>query len=139
MPAVEDAPYPRLLGIREELRERGRVVVAMDVDPGRHMNAMGVVHGGAIASLVDSAAGRAVASMIGGDARMATIELKVNYIQPSRGGTIRAEGRVVHAGTRIAVVEVDVTQDGSLVAKALATYYLWSSPPADPGTVNRST
>ncbi|MGC8969524.1 MAG: PaaI family thioesterase [Conexivisphaera sp.] len=124
MPAVEDAPYPRLLGIREELRERGRVIVAMDVDPGRHLNAMGVVHGGAIASLVDSAAGRAIASLLGGEARMATIELKVNYLRPSSGGTLRAEGRVVHMGTRIAVAEVDVTQDNSLLAKALATYYI---------------
>lgn len=124
MPAFEDAPYPRLLGIREELRERGRAVVSMEVDPGVHMNAMGVVHGGAIASLVDSAAGRAVASMVGGNARMATVELKVNYLMPSSGGTIRAEGRVVHMGTRIAVVEVDVSQDGSLIAKALATYYV---------------
>ncbi len=124
---VEDAPYPKLLGIREELRERGRVVVAMDVDPGKHMNAMGFVHGGAIASLVDSAAARAVASLVG-ESRMATVELKVNYLRPSRGGILRAEGRVIHAGSRIAVAEVDVTQDGSLVAKALATYYVWREP-----------
>ncbi len=125
MPAVEDAPYPKLLGIREESRERGRVVVAIDVDPDKHMNAMGLVHGGVLASLVDSAAARAVASLVGEARRMATIELKVNYLRPSRGGTVRAEGRVVHAGTRIAVAEVDVTQDGTLLAKGLATYYLW--------------
>ncbi|MFP3137675.1 MAG: PaaI family thioesterase [Nitrososphaeria archaeon] len=124
MVRVEDAPYPRVLGIREELRERGRAVVAMDVDPRVHMNAMGTVHGGAIASLVDSAAGRAVASLVGEVARMSTIELKVNYLRPSAGGTLRAEGRVVHVGTRIAVVEVDVSQEGSLIAKALATYYV---------------
>ena len=96
------------------------------------MNPFGVVHGGSVAALIDSAAGSAVAAGILPDDRiMGTIDMQVHFLERARGTHLLAEGRVVRAGKAIAVAEVDVRDDaGALVAKGTATFRL-----ADPGTV----
>ena len=96
------------------------------------MNPFGVVHGGSVAALIDSAAGSAVAAgTLPGDRIMGTIDMQVHFLERARGTHLLAEGRVVRAGKAIAVAEVDVRDDaGALVAKGTATFRL-----ADPGTV----
>jgi acyl-CoA thioesterase len=94
-------------------------VVALDADE-RHLNAHGTVHGGALATLCDSAMGAAVAT---GENRPVTIEMKVTYLEPAPAGRILAKARVRRRGSRITIVECDVTDgDGSDVAHAIATF-----------------
>lgn len=94
-------------------------VVALHADE-RHLNPNGTVHGGAIATLCDSAMGAAVAT--GGD-RPVTIEMTVTYLEPVPPGRVLATARIRRRGSRITIVEADVTDEsGNDVAHAIATF-----------------
>jgi uncharacterized protein (TIGR00369 family) len=83
----------------------------------------GVAHGGVTASLVDSAVGLALCTMLRSQELITTVELKVNYIAPAKPGLLIARGKILHKGNHIAVGE-GVVKDraGRLVAKGSATY-----------------
>ena len=89
-----------------------------------HYNPIGVVHGGVAATLLDSAMGCAVNSMLPAGMGFTTLEIKVNYLRPltMTTGPVRAEGTVTHLGRRIAVAEGNITDAvGKLYAAASAT------------------
>jgi uncharacterized protein (TIGR00369 family) len=106
--------------------DEGRVVFA--VGPAEyHYNPLGTVHGGVIATLLDSALGCAVQSMLPSGTGYTTLELKVNYLRPmtSRTGTVYSEGKIIHMGSRIATAEARVTDaSGKLYAHATTTCIL---------------
>lgn len=86
-----------------------------------------VVHGGAIATLIDTAA--MVASWAGADVpetlRGATVDLSVSYLAPADGQSVTATAQVVRRGRRLVTVGVDVhTTDETHVATALVTYQI---------------
>jgi acyl-CoA thioesterase len=86
---------------------------------------MGVMHGGALATVADSAVAVALWGMVGMDKVFTTIELKINYIGAVSSGEVIAEGNILHCGRTTAVGEVEVRDhDGRLVAKCLATYMI---------------
>ncbi len=88
----------------------------------------GLMHGGAIAALADSAVAQALVASVGPDTQFTTLELKINYLRPVTGGTLWAECELVHHGRRTALGEVTLTDDqGTLVSKCLATYMLLRS------------
>lgn len=122
--AVNSSPYYRLLGMRIEEIRNGYSRVVLDVKP-NHLQALGKVHGGVVASIADSAAGLAATSTVLGSGKVTvTVELKVNYLRPVDKGVMVAEGRVIHKGSRIIVVETEVKDDTGLVAKAISTNYI---------------
>ena len=89
-----------------------------------HENPMGTMHGGIVATLVDTAMGCAVSSTLPADASFTTLELKTNYVRPITLATARvyAEGRVVHSGGRVATTDARVYDDaGTLYAHATST------------------
>jgi uncharacterized protein (TIGR00369 family) len=102
------------------------------MDAGEHLyNVGGIVHGGAVTSIADAAAGVALATLLEkGRELPITIELKINFCSPAGAGAIDARGHVVQKGSRIAVCEVEVTQDERLVAKGISTYMVLSAPEA---------
>jgi len=104
--------------------EEGRVVFAADAAPWM-LNPLGSVHGGAIATLLDSAVGCAVHTTLPVGVGYTTLELKVNYVRgiPADGGTLLAEGTVIHRGGRVATAEARLTSaaDGRLFAHATTT------------------
>jgi uncharacterized protein (TIGR00369 family) len=113
----------RLLGMRFEEVDHGRIVISLDTRPD-FANPLGSVHGGIAATLLDSAMGCAVHTTLPAGAGYTTLELKVNYIRAARtdGQTLTAEGTVVHGGRRIATAEGKVLDDqGKLVAHATTT------------------
>ncbi len=112
----------RLFGFELEAAEPGRAVVAMRVRQ-HHRQVHGVVHGGIIAALADTAAALAVYMVLPRGTPMATIEMKINFLEPVARGTMTAEGRMLRRGRNFAVAECDVRdQDGRLAAKALLTF-----------------
>jgi uncharacterized protein (TIGR00369 family) len=122
MAPPNDAPgFRDVVGVEvvEHDTDAGTAVVLLRADE-RHLNVHGTVHGGAIATLVDSAMGAAVAAA--GVEAPATIEMKVTYLEPGQQGELRASATVRKRGRRITIVEAEVTQDGDLVALALATF-----------------
>ncbi len=108
------------LGFREHVDLQvmaGKVVVDADE---RHLNPHGTVHGGVLATMIDVAMGSAVAE--GTDGAPVTVSLTVTYLEPGRQGRLEAVARVRKRGKRLTMVEAEVTQDGELVADALATF-----------------
>jgi uncharacterized protein (TIGR00369 family) len=84
----------------------------------------GRVHGGIIASLADTVMGAAAAT-IGFEEVYRTVEAKINYLAPVfEEVELMAEGRVVHPGRSLAVVEANLFNDyGKLVARSMGTYF----------------
>jgi uncharacterized protein (TIGR00369 family) len=87
-------------------------------------NHSGFVHGGMISTLADSAMGRSLRTVKPGVVRAMSFDLKLNFISVAKiGETLRATGRVVHAGRRTMVTECRVEgSDKRLVATASATF-----------------
>jgi uncharacterized protein (TIGR00369 family) len=105
-----------------ETGERTAVVeMATTEDMANHS---GVVHGGMISTLADSAMGRSLRTLSPGVVRAMSFDLKLNFINAAKvGETLRATGHVIHAGRRTAVAECRVEgSDGRLVATASATF-----------------
>ena len=89
-----------------------------------HYNPIGVVHGGLAATLLDSAMGCAVHSVLPAGAGYTTLEIKVNYIRAltAETGEVRCEARVIHVGGRTATAEGKVLDAaGTLYAHATTT------------------
>src|ERR687893_709523 len=89
-----------------------------------HYNPIGVVHGGLAPTLLDSAMGCAVHSVLPAGAGYTTLEIKVNYIRALTAGTgeVRCEARVIHVGGRTATAEGKVLDAaGKLYAHATTT------------------
>jgi len=114
--------FPRLLGIEIDTIEEGRAVLSVEVRT-ELKQLQGVMHGGAIASLIDTAVAFAILGASGPQDRFTTVEMKVNYLSAIREGRITAEARLLRDGRRIIVAECDVFDDkGRLAAKGLLTY-----------------
>ncbi len=111
------------LGIRDRKVDEGRAEVVMEAGD-EHLNPAGTVHGGAIATLVDVAMGRAVGSMIDDGERPVTIEMKLNYLEPGRPGELVAVAEVRRRGRLFTVVQAEVLQvdDGETLAEAMGTF-----------------
>ena len=102
--------------------ERGRVVFRMPVLD-LHKQFHRVVHGGVMAMLADTAGGFASFLTAPPGSRVATIEMKINFLEAVEHGEIKADARVLRVGKTTSVVDCDVTdQDRRLVAKALMTF-----------------
>ena len=119
---MNDNGFSGLVGFELESSGDGRAELILDVEP-RHLNPHGTVHGGAIATLVDSAMGAAVATTTGEGEGPVTIEMKVTYLEPAKTERLRASAHVRRAGKRITIVEADVLDaDDEAVAHAIATF-----------------
>ena len=111
-----------LLGFEVESVHKGRAIFRLDVRP-RHKQIHGVVHGGILAALADTTAAIAAYTAVPRGTEIVTVELKINYLEPVPGGRIKADGRVLRAGTNFVVAECEIfNEDGSLAAKALLTF-----------------
>lgn len=120
--ALAEVPFAKLVGIELEDIDSGVAMLALEVRDELKQN-NGLVHGGAIATLIDTAAAFAVLSLLPVDEQASTVDLTVNYLLPLRSGRARATARVVKVGRRVIVVSVDMTdRAGSLAATALTTY-----------------
>jgi len=119
---IDSNNYPRHLGFVLDSIEHGRAVMGVDVHE-RLLQLQGVMHGGAIASLIDTAVAMAIASVSEPGDKFTTVEMKVNYLAPIKNGRAIADARLIKAGRRIIVAECDVSDSGgTLAAKALVTY-----------------
>jgi uncharacterized protein (TIGR00369 family) len=110
--------------------EHGRVV--FQGRPGfAHYNPMGIVHGGWFATLLDSALGCAVASILPAGKAYTTAELKVNIVRPlsDKVPFVRAESHIIHGGGRMATADARLTgPDGRLYAHGSTTCFIFDAP-----------
>jgi uncharacterized protein (TIGR00369 family) len=119
-------PFAVLLGMWITEVSEGRAVFA--AEPAEfHYNPLGTMHGGVIATLLDSAMGCAVQSMLPAGTSYTTLELKTNYLRPIfiKTGTIYSEGKIIHLGGRTATAESRLTDEaGKLYAHGTTTCIL---------------
>ena len=112
--------------------DKGRAVFR--ATPGPHAyNPIGVVHGGYAATLLDSACGVAVHSMLEPGQGYTTLELKVAYHRAITNdtGPVEAVGKVTSFGRRVAFSEAQLTDaSGRLLASATSTLLVFELPPA---------
>ena len=123
---IVGSPYGRLLGLRAEAVEPDRVRLRLPFR--EEVTTIGeMVHGGAIASLVDVAATAAAwaspRAALG--ARGSTVGFSLSFLAPGLGKDLVADARVVQRGGTLCVCEVSVADGaGRDVARALVTYRL---------------
>ena len=116
-------PFALLLDMKWESVSEGIAVFSI-LPQEFHYNPIGVVHGGVAMTLCDSAIGCAVHSLLAAGQAYTSLETKVNFVRPitREAGRVRCEGKVIHAGRRIATGEARVTDEaGKLYAHAVST------------------
>lgn len=99
----------------------GYAQLAFEIRP-HHTQHLGVVHGGAIATLADHCGWYAVISQLERGFTSVTIELKINYLKPAKGEILTAEAKVVNRTRRTAFTTIEIFAKDTLVAFATATY-----------------
>jgi uncharacterized protein (TIGR00369 family) len=107
-------------------------IVVINSIPGlRHYNPIGSVHGGYAATLLDSAMGLAVHSMLPAGSGYTTLEFKVSFIKgmTKDTGAVRTEGRILNVGRRAATAEARITDSKDrLLAHATTTCLIFEFP-----------
>jgi uncharacterized protein (TIGR00369 family) len=83
----------------------------------------GIAHGGAIATLIDSAMAFAIVPMLAENEHSITVDLTIHYLRPVSEGSARASARVVRAGKRVITVSAELfDSQEKLAATAISTY-----------------
>jgi uncharacterized protein (TIGR00369 family) len=119
---MKESKATELLGFVVESVHDGRAIFRLAVRP-RHKQIHGVVHGGILAALADTTAAIAAYTVVPRGVELATLELKINYLEPVPGGTVKADAKVLRAGRNFIVTECEIfNASGSLAAKALLTF-----------------
>src|SRR4030081_1546454 len=132
--AAPPPPYSRLLGMRFIAVSDGTATFEMPATTELY-NPNNFVHGGALASLADSAMGFAVFSTLLPGENFTTAELHVNFLKAATAdsGTLRSIVRVVHRGQQIAVAEAQILdQQNQLIARASSTNVILQRRTAQP-------
>jgi len=115
---IPGVPIGETLGFRLVEAERGRVALLGRPDK-RSYNLIGSVHGGWAASILDSALALSTLSVLEADQSFTTVDIRINYLRPitAESGEVRAEGRVLQSGRRLAYCEARLGgADGKLLA-----------------------
>ena len=120
-------PFMELLGIRIVSVEPA--TVAFEFEPAEFMySPLGNVHGGIVTVLLDTAMGCSFHTTLPAGVGYTTLELKVNFLKSvtAGSGTLRAEGHVLHSGSRIATADARLTgRDGKMYAHATSTLLIF--------------
>jgi uncharacterized protein (TIGR00369 family) len=130
--SVPPPPVIDLVGISLTEVDAGRVVMCL-TPAEYHYNPLGTMHGGILATLLDSVMGCAVHTTLPRGRGYTSLEIKVNYVRAvtDASGELSAEGKIVHAGSRSAMAEARVVDaKGRLCATASTTCLVFDMPAA---------
>jgi uncharacterized protein (TIGR00369 family) len=117
----DHATFVDTLGVYDRSADDGTASLRLEATE-EHLNEAGTLHGGVLATLVDTAMGAAVRSRTGEDDVPATSQLTVTYLRPGKPGHLQVTGRVSTQGEHLTVCEADVEQDGRTLVHAVATF-----------------
>ncbi|WP_202320261.1 PaaI family thioesterase [Archaeoglobus neptunius] len=122
---VGSAPWYRLTGMVPKL-QGDRIIVEMRIEKNKHVQALGMAHGGAIASVLDSAIGLNVNREVVKIGKTAvTAQLNIHYIRPVTEGKVVGVGMPMNIGGKVAVGYGEVrNENGDLIATGTATFYI---------------
>ena len=130
-------PTMKLSGICESLGVtgtkfgNGECAVSCTVSA-NHLNAGGVAHGGLHSTMLDTALGGALVSLIKKEEWCATAQLDISFLNAaSVGDVLVAEGKVLRRGRNLAHCDgILLNQDGKIIATAKGTWAIWESKPS---------
>lgn len=119
---VAASAFHRAFGLEILDADRGAVELGWQARP-EHLNLQGLVHGGVLATLLDTAMGLAVRTGLESGRRHVTVEMGVHYVRPAHPGPVRARGRTTRVGREIAFAEAEVVDvEGRVLARATGTF-----------------
>jgi len=119
---VKTTPYLKLLGIELVEITEEKAVLSLEMQE-KLRQPYGLLHGGATASLIDTAMAFAVIAVLGTEDKETTVDLTVQYLRPHTEGKIVCTAKVLRAGKRLLFLSAEVVNEqGKLTATALSTY-----------------
>lgn len=128
--AADQGWFPNLVGI--EVEELRRDYARLRLPWRSELNqATGLMHGGAIATLIDTTVVPAIGTAYDDNRIFSTIEMSVRYLQPVRQEDLIAEGWVSRRGTRVVFCEVEVRTASAVKVATGDLIYIVASPTAD--------
>ena len=122
--------FHKVVGFSVDPRATGHgVCVVRGVVERRHLNINQVVHGGVYATILDTAMGGAVVTLLKSDEVTATTSLYIEFLRPAeRGERLWARGEVVRRGRHLAFVEGNLyDHENRRLSQAHGTWYIWSA------------
>jgi len=127
---IANSEFHRWAGIELLTIGEGRAEVALDLEA-HHLNPQGIVHGGIIGTLADTAIGLAVRSELGPGLTHRTAQLNVHFLAKGETGRLIGLGRSLHVGQRMGYGEGEVVDEqGRMLARASATFIVLPAPGA---------
>jgi len=119
---VKTTPYLKLLGIELVEITEEKTVMSLEMQE-KLRQPYGLLHGGATASLIDTAMAFAVIAAIGTEDKATTVDLTVQYLRPHTEGKVVCTAKVTRAGKRLLFLLAEVVNElDKLIATALSTY-----------------
>ena len=117
-------PYARLLGLEFVSARRGEATFALQSR--EELTRMGgILHGGAVVSLMDTAAACAVHTLLEPEGRTVTVDLTTHFLRPATAGRVEARATVLRQGRRVVIIGVKARDAvGELIATSTMTYYV---------------
>ena len=118
---VNIAPYPHHMSMRLAEIEFDRATIELETGP-QHLQSYGIVHGGVLATLIDTATFWAVFMRVPEEDGVVNVDLKLNYLKPVTNELLRTEGRAIRSGKAISYAEAKVLDpEGQIVAHGTST------------------
>lgn len=130
---VGKAPFPKHMAMNLIEMEVGRAKIELLLST-VHLQPFGLVHGGVIATLIDTATFWAVFMSLDEDAGLVNVDLKLNYLRPATHGRLHAQGRSIKEGKSLCYSEATVFDDlGTLLAHGTSTLMILPGKGLDVG------
>jgi uncharacterized protein (TIGR00369 family) len=111
------------LGLREQMASDGSACIEFDAGE-RHLNPAGTVHGGMLATLVDTAIASAARSATDDGEVPATTQLTLAFLRAAHPGTLSVTAQIIRQGDHLLLCEADVEQEGRTLVHAVGTFAL---------------
>lgn len=118
---ISCAPFEEYLGMKIDKAAEGRAVLSMPFKVKLAQGA-GLMHGGAVTALADTAVAMAIKSMVPEGTDFVTVEMSLRFLAPAREGVVRAEARAVPQDERKIVGEADVFCGDTKIAEFRAFF-----------------
>ena len=127
---IRKSPFHQWTGLELLSVGDGNAELSLDLLP-HHFNPQGIVHGGVITSLADSAIGLALRSRLRPGLTHRTAQLNVHFLAKGEGNRLIGRGRAIHLGQRMGYGEAEVVDRGErLLARATGTFIVLPAPGA---------
>ncbi|MGC8660813.1 MAG: PaaI family thioesterase [Desulfomonilaceae bacterium] len=115
-------PYFQLLNMRLVHFDMGSSKIEIILDPGKHFQPFGNVHGGVYSSIIDAGAFWAVYGQVDENVGMTSVDLKLNYLSATNGSRLIANGKKIKLGKTLGYGQVEVTDEtGKILAHGTST------------------